>query len=140
MLELFEFVSEHGWLVGLWVAFLVWLIMSESAQGGKSVTPQQATNLINTQDAVVVDVRKAEEYGKGHVPNAINIPAAKIKDRIGELDKYKGKGKPLIMVCQAGHHAGGAGAELRKAGFDPVYRLKGGVIEWQSSRMPLVKS
>ncbi|TGG92359.1 rhodanese-like domain-containing protein [Natronospirillum operosum] len=138
MLEFIDFVSQNWILATLWVGFLAWVILSETSRGGQALTPQQATNLINTQDAIVVDVRKPEDYSKGHLPHAISIPAAKLKDRIGELDKYKGK--PVIVVCQVGHSAGASGAELRKAGFDPVYRLKGGVMEWQSSRMPLVKS
>ncbi|MEX0584217.1 MAG: rhodanese-like domain-containing protein [Natronospirillum sp.] len=137
MLELFDFVSQNWILAAIWVGFLVLLIVSESARGGKSLSPQQATTLINTRDAVVVDVRKSDEFGKGHLPSAINIPSAKIKDRLGELEKHKEK--PIIVVCQLGQSAGAAGAELRKAGFNEVYRLKGGVAEWRSSRMPLVK-
>lgn len=138
MLEFFDFVSQNWILVAVWFAFLGWLVFSESSRGGKTLSPQQVTNLINTQDAVVVDVRKPEEYARGHVPNAISIPATKIKDRVSELNKHKDK--PIIVVCQAGHSAGAAGAELTKAGFEQVYRLKGGVLEWQNSRMPLVKS
>lgn len=138
MLELIDFVSQNWMLVALWAGFLVWVILSETSRGGQSLTPQQATTLINTQDAVVVDVRKPEDFGKGHLPHAINIPAAKLKERMGELEKYKKK--PIIVACQVGHSAGASGAELRKAGFDPVYRLKGGVMEWQSSRMPLWKN
>lgn len=137
MLEFIDFVTQNWILVALWLIFLVWLVMSESARGGKTVSPQQATTMINTQDAVVVDVRKPEEFAKGHVPHSINIPAAKIKDRMSELNKHKDK--PIIVVCNSGQTSGASGAELRKGGFEPVYRMKGGVMEWQNSRMPLVR-
>ncbi len=136
--ELVDFVSQNWPLALVWLAMLVWVIYSESSRGGQSVSPQAATDLINTQSAVVVDVRKPDEYDRGHIPDAINIPAAKIKDQLGTLEKHKGK--PIIVACQSGQSSGAAGAELRKAGFENVHRLKGGILEWQSTRRPLVKS
>ena len=138
MMQFFAFISENWMLASAWLAFFFLLIISESARGGKGLTPQEVTIKVNNENAVVLDVRKAEDFRKGHVPNAINIPAALIKDRLSELEKHKAK--PIIVVCQTGTTAGSAGAELRKAGFTEVYRMKGGLMEWQGSSMPLVKS
>lgn len=138
MLELIDFLSENWMLALAWLAFLVWVIVSETSRGGQSVTPQTATTMINTESAVVVDIRKPEEFDRGHIPDAINIPAAKIKDGAATLAKHKEK--PIILVCNTGQTAGAAGAELRKAGFEKVFRMKGGLTEWQSTRRPLVKS
>ncbi len=138
MEQLIEFLGNHPILCSTWFGLMAAIIWSEGARGGAQVSPAQATAMINREDAVVVDIRKKEEFRTGHLPEAINIPAANIESRIGELEPYKSK--PVILVCKAGTSAGAAGASLRKAGFENVSRLKGGIMEWQSNKMPLVKS
>ena len=44
-----------------------------------------------------------------------------------------------MLACKMGQHAGAAGTVLRKAGFENVSRLKGGVTEWRNQNMPVVK-
>ena len=123
--------------MAMWAAFLGLLIYSEVSRGGSSLSPQQSTILINSESAVVLDIRKQEEFERGHVPNAINIPASQIKSRMGELEKYKDK--PIIVACNLGHTAGPVCSDLRKAGYQSVHRLKGGITEWQNNRFPLVR-
>ncbi|UWN49541.1 hypothetical protein ASALC70_01753 [Alcanivorax sp. ALC70] len=68
--RLIEFASNHYLLFSaffvLWAAFFV----IESRRGGKAITPQQATNLVNQKEAVIVDLRPADEYRAGHIPAA----------------------------------------------------------------------
>ncbi len=136
--QIFEFVINHWILASIWVALLVLLIVTEGSKGGSAVSPQQATQLINTQDAKVLDVRSKEDFRKGHLPNAINIPARDVERRISELEAYKDT--PIIVVCKTGTSSGASGALLAKAGFNQLHKLRGGIMEWQNSSMPLVKS
>lgn len=136
--QLLEFIINHWILATIWVALLAALIFTEGSKGGQSVSPQQATQLINNQDAKVVDVRPKDEYRKGHLPNAINIPARDFQRRISELEDYKDH--PIILVCKSGTSAGASGALLAKAGFKKLHKLRGGVMEWRNSSLPLVKS
>lgn len=136
--QLFEFVINHWVLSTIWVALLAALLVTESSKGGKGVTPQQATTLINTQDAKVVDLRTKDEFRKGHLPGAINIPSRDFANRMSELSAYKET--PIILVCKTGTSAGASGAMLNKAGFKQLHKLRGGVLEWQNSSLPLVKS
>ena len=126
-----------------WIASLVWLVLliavfiTESARGGKKLSAQQTTNLINKQNAVVLDVRPSKEFKLGHLPNAVNIPIKEINNRLKELKKHEQS--PIIIVCKSGQHAGTAGQILNKEGFEQIFRLKGGIFEWQSANLPLVK-
>lgn len=113
-------------------AMLVWPLVRARA-AGPSLTTLQATQLINTKHAQVVDVRGAEEFGKGSLPNAKNIPAAKIGDRLGDLKKER----PVILICNTGKTAGPAAAQLRAAGFGEVYVLAGGLAAWREAGLPL---
>ncbi len=47
--------------------------------------------------------------------------------------------RPLVVACKMGQQAGAAGNILRKAGFANVMRLSGGMTEWRSSNLPVVK-
>ena len=125
-------------LSAVWLVLFTLVIVNEGARGGAQLSPQQATRLINSENAVVLDVRKKDEFKTGHLPNSLNIPAANISNRLGELEPYRNK--PIILVCKTGTTTSTVGATLKKAGFEKVTRLKGGITEWLSNNLPLVKS
>lgn len=134
--QLIEFSTNHWEMVAVFLLIAATLIFFETRGGARSVTTASATNLINDKDAVVVDIRPANEYSKGHITSSINIPAAKLKDSLGTLEKHKSA--PIILVCKTGMTAGSSAKELVKSGFD-VYKLQGGITEWQNASLPLVK-
>ncbi|WP_428242819.1 rhodanese-like domain-containing protein [Gynuella sp.] len=138
MEQFLVFIMNHWILSAVWLVFFILVILNESARGGAQLSPQQATRLINSENAVVLDVRKKDEFKTGHLPNSLNIPATNISNRLGELEPYRNK--PIILVCKTGTTTGTVGATLKKAGFENVTRLKGGITEWLSNNLPLVKS
>lgn len=139
MLEQFlEFVVNHWLLSSIWIILLALLIKTEGARGGAALSPSQATQLINHQDAKVLDVRNKDEFRAGHLPNAINIPAKDVQKRISELNAFKET--PIILVCKSGTTAGATGSLLAKEGFTKLHKLRGGILEWTGSNLPLVKN
>lgn len=135
--QIFSLIINNPVLSAVWLFFVVGLIFTESQRGGKSLTTSEATKAINNDSALILDVRKKEDFRAGHLPNAINIPMDAVQNRMSELEKHKTS--PIIIVCKTGTTAGGAGGMLRKAGFEDVRRLKGGILEWQAQNLPLVK-
>lgn len=136
MAQFFEFLAQQWMLSGALAACIVLLIQHESRRGGPSLTPQQLINRVNQDEAVIIDLRDPKEYKEGHIVDAMNIPHAKLQEKLGELESCRGK--PLILVCKIGQHAGAAGKLLRANGFDDVSRLRGGMTEWNGSQLPLV--
>lgn len=132
-----EFLAEQWILATALAVCLMLLLQYESRKGGASLTPQQLINQVNQQQAVVVDLRDKKEFNQGHIVDALNIPHAKLKDCLAELEAYKDK--PVVLVCKLGQHSGSAGKLLTAGGFGKVSRLGGGMLEWQSSQLPLVK-
>ncbi len=130
------FLAEQWLLVAMLVAALFILIQHESRKGGKALTPQQLINRVNSEEALVVDVREEKDYKAGHIVDAINIPHGKMAERWVELEKYRSR--PLILVCAQGHHAGPAGKVLAGEGFADINRLGGGMSEWKNMQLPLV--
>ena len=137
MEQLFEFVGNHPLLVGAFLLILALFVRNELVRGGRAVTPQELVNLVNRDGAVVVDVRDKNEFAEGHIVGAINVPHTALANRLAELEKYKER--PLVLACKMGQHAGASGTVLRKAGFQNVSRLKGGVAEWRNQSLPVVK-
>ncbi|MEE4661211.1 MAG: rhodanese-like domain-containing protein [Halieaceae bacterium] len=133
----FEFIAQQWMLVGgiLVAAVLLW--QHEARKSGESLSPQQAINLVNREDGLFLDLRESAEYSKGHIANAVNIPAAKLDGRLSELEKYRER--PLVLVCKMGQSSGPVGKKLGDAGFDRVYRMSGGMMEWNQQQLPLVK-
>jgi len=117
-------------------AMLLWPVVRRGA-GGASVSTLEATQLINRQDALILDVRNAEEFQKGHILNARNIPLAQLDARASDIARYKEK--PVIVACESGSRSGAAAAALRKQGFTQVFNLNGGTAAWQQAGLPVEK-
>ena len=134
-----EFIQQNILLIGLALVSGSMLLFTtfRGAAGGNSLTPTQATLLINRENALVVDVRETDEYVGGHLPEARNIALGQLDDRLGELDKFKDA--PLILVCQTGARSSGACGKLAKQGFAKVYNLSGGINAWREAGLPLKK-
>lgn len=113
---------------------LFWSFYGNRLRGIAEVDTLNAMNLINRQNAVVLDVREQGEYDSGHIINSRLIPTGQLKDRIGELEKYRNR--PILVVCRSGARATGATAFLNKQGFK-THLLTGGVMVWQKANLPL---
>ena len=131
-----EFVVNHLVLWSAFVAVLVLLIIDLARGGGSQwLSPQQVVRMINSDNAVLLDVRPAAEYDRGHIIDAINIPLESLAARNKDLEKLKGK--PVIVCCAAGNTSPRAGKTLADAGLQTVYILKGGVAAWRQENLPL---
>ncbi len=140
MPQLFEFVSNHWDLflaLVIIVAMLVFPPINRRLKGYKEVEPNEAVGLMNHQDAVLLDVRENSEYAEGHIQNSVHIPLSALDKQMAQLESARGK--PVVIGCRSGHRSARACGMLRKAGFEQVYNLRGGVMAWQSAGLPLTK-
>lgn len=135
-----EFIQQNIWTVLLAVMSGVMLLMPSfrgRISGVKQVGPQEAVALINRQDALILDVREQSEFADGHIAKAKHIPVGALAKRLGELDKHKGKA--IVAVCRSGQRSGMACGTLRKAGFENVHNLAGGMMAWDQAGLPKEK-
>lgn len=135
-----EFSGNHLGLVAAFVALLVALLVTElrrKSLGARNIAPGEAIRLVNDNEAVMLDVREANEYKGGHIIDAVHIPLSKLKDRLTELDKYKSR--PIVAYCRSGSRSMSACQSLKKAGFEQLFNLGGGVMAWQNASLPLTK-
>jgi len=135
-----QFISSN--LLPISIAFLsgamlFWSFFGNRIRGIKEVDSIAALQLINHKNAIVLDVREDDEYKAGHVLNSTPIPLGKLKQRIGELEKYRDR--PIVVVCRSGIRSANACVTLGKQGFAHAYNLAGGVNAWQKAKLPLEK-
>lgn len=131
-----EFISNHWLMCSAFVFVLVLIILNEwqqSLAAGNALEPHQAVNLMNRNDAVVIDIRSKEQFKNGHILNAQQVDAAKTD----HLQRYKDK--DLIIVCDSGTNANSLAGKLKGQGFDKVNILKGGMQAWQQAELPTTK-
>lgn len=137
MVRIYEFILNHWALAGLWAVLAATLAVYLSRKSGKALSTQQAILLVNRENGVILDIRERKDFERGHIVDSINIPLAKLPERMVELDKKKER--PLVVVCQMGQHSGEAVKLLEAGGFTRVARMSGGMAEWLGQNLPLVK-
>ncbi|WP_372881656.1 rhodanese-like domain-containing protein [Psychromonas sp.] len=141
MQEYIDFFSNEPILSVAWVAIAAMLVQSlvkSKISGVKSIAAQDAIMMMNKQNAIIVDVRPADEYKKGHIVNAKNIPVSQI-DKGGFADIEKHKDSPIIVVCASGDRSSSAAGKLVKAGFGQVNNLSAGMSGWAAANLPTTK-
>ncbi|GAB1231837.1 rhodanese-like domain-containing protein [Ferrigenium sp. UT5] len=114
---------------------LFWSYFGNRILGIKETDTVRAMQLINRNNALVLDVREQGEYDNGHIINSRLIPAPQLKERVGELEKFRTR--PIVVVCRNGARAAPITSWLVKQGFTETYLLSGGVLAWQKANLPL---
>ena len=102
-----------------------------------ALSPAEATHLINQRHAVIVDIRRKEDFAMGHLPKAKHIPFDILTDKISNLTRNKET--PVIVVCNNGIQSARACAMIQKAGYAQVGTLADGIQGWQKAGLPLIK-
>ena len=136
-MDFIAFVTENVMLVGLLVILVVALVVVEGRRNGAALSSHELTRLLNSEEALALDVRDKKDYQAGHVAGAINIPFAKLKDGLGQLEKHKAK--TIVVIDKMGQHTGASVTTLTAAGFN-AQRMRGGMTDWQGNNLPVVKS
>lgn len=136
--QLLEFFGNHTILfvgLGVSVALLIANEVHGAVTGGKKLSATEVVRMINDREPLIVDLRPVADYKKGHLINAINVPLAKIEERVSEFGKDLAR--PVIVYCALGGSSGEAAAKLRKLGFTETYPLRGGLNAWMQSSLPV---
>lgn len=133
-----EFIQQNF----VWVAIAITsgtMLVLPMLMGGNAnnLSPALATLKMNREDAVVLDVRETSEWDSGHIPGARHISLAQLAKRMSEIEKFKSR--PLIVYCASGTRSGNACSTLKKAGFEQVFNLAGGITAWGEASLPITK-
>ncbi|MCZ7400441.1 MAG: rhodanese-like domain-containing protein [Candidatus Methanoperedens sp.] len=99
------------------------------------ITVQQAKEMIDSGDVLILDVRTQEEYDAGHIRNSTLIPVQVLDKRWNELPRDK----KILVYCRSGHRSLQASEILVNNGFKEIYNMKGGIMEWINAGYDVIK-
>ena len=133
---MFQFLAQQWILVAALATTLTMLMLHESRKAGPALSINEAVQLVNGDGGIFLDIREATDYARGHITDAVHIPAAALVKRSNELEKYRDK--PVVVVWKMGQSAGPATKSLRAQGFSRAQKLSGGMMEWDAQKLPVV--
>ena len=123
--------------LGVILALIIRMELKRAMRGFKNVSPAEAVQLINKQDAIVLDVRESNELAQGTIRGAKHLALSVLKQRVDELKSHVDQ--PVIAYCKAGNRANEACEILKKNNFSNVMSLKGGLDGWKTANLPVAK-
>ncbi|MGN0390622.1 MAG: rhodanese-like domain-containing protein [Wujia sp.] len=95
----------------------------------KQITMDEAKEIFETKgDYIIVDVRRADEFASGHIPDAINIPSGSIKDT--DIPELPDKDQVIYVYCRSGNRSKQAARELVRLGYTNIIEF-GGILDWK---------
>ena len=116
---------------------LLWPLVQGRFSKMKEIGTLNVTQLINRQNAVLLDVREAREFAGGRLPHAVHIPLSELRNRGSELAKLTSR--PVVAYCERGQRSRAAGTVLAGLGFTDIYHLAGGFRAWKDAGLPVEK-
>jgi rhodanese-related sulfurtransferase len=130
-------VAQYWWLGLIVVAVIVLLSKKTSkAFGGETeeIDAQRAAELIEQEQALLIDLAEKTTFEKGHIPCAVNMPGISFINGTAELADTT---KPVILVPMKGLIPMPVVQYMDSVGVPKTYIFKGGLAAWQEAGLPL---
>jgi rhodanese-related sulfurtransferase len=139
MENLVEFVVNYWW-IGLLAFGLIILLFAKrlgNTFGGGviEIKAAQAVELIEQQQAILIDLAEKTTFEKGHIPGALSMPGVTFID--GTVMPLKDNSKPIILIPMKGLIPMPVIQHLESEGVPVIYILKGGLNAWKQAGFPL---
>ena len=140
MERLIEYVTRHPLMAAAVVLALIVVVTFESRIRASSVGAISSQDLIRlmNQGALVLDIRKAEDFAAGHVNGAKQLPSDQILTAGDNFKRFKEK--PVVVYDESGSLAAVAVRQLNQQGFTKAFSLRGGIAGWRAEQLPVTKA
>ena len=94
------------------------------------ITPDQAKEMMNDENVIILDVRTQDEFDAGHIENAVLLPYDDILSQHSMV--FTNKNQIILIYCRTGRRSWIAATQLVELGYTSVYDF-GGIIDWQGT-------
>ena len=100
-----------------------------SSSGYRQISMDEAVKMMKDEkDYIILDVRRPDEYTKGHIPGAINVPNEEIGT--AEIAELPEKSQLILVYCRSGRRSKEASEKLAKLGYTNIVEF-GGILDWK---------
>lgn len=100
----------------------------------QQITQEEAKEMMDTQDVVILDVREQNEYDGGHIPGAVLLPVGTI-DEAAAAEVIPDKDSTVLVYCRSGNRSKTASSKLAELGYTNIYEF-GGINTWPYETEP----
>jgi rhodanese-related sulfurtransferase len=101
-----------------------------------NIISDELSDMIKSDECVIIDVREGFEYESGHIENSIPISMYDIFNDISLIKKYSDK--KIVLVCSSGHRSYYTGKFLEENGINNIYNLYNGIYGWEIDGKSLI--
>ena len=101
---------------------------SSSEDGYQQISQEEAKEMMDTQDVIILDVREQDEYDSGHIPGAVLLPVGTIDEETA-TEVIPEKDSTVLVYCRSGNRSKTASSALAELGYTNIYEF-GGINTW----------
>lgn len=94
----------------------------------QQITREEAKEMMDTQEVIILDVREQDEYDSGHIPGAVLLPVGTI-DETTAAEVIPEKNSMVLVYCRSGNRSKTASSTLAELGYTSIYEF-GGINTW----------
>lgn len=94
----------------------------------QQITQEEAKEMMDTQEVIILDVREQNEYDSGHIPGAVLLPVGTI-DEDTAAAVIPEKDSTVLVYCRSGNRSKTASSTLAELGYTNIYEF-GGINTW----------
>jgi rhodanese-related sulfurtransferase len=118
-------------------------LLREAKRRIRNATPDEVADTVLSGELTVVDVREPEEFERGHIPGALNIPRGWLELRADPTwrahDERLAPDKPVLVYCTVGPRSILAAAAIHELGYANVTNLEEGLVAWEKAGYPVMQ-
>lgn len=101
---------------------------ASSEDGYQQISQEEAKEMMDTQDVIILDVREQDEFDSGHIPGAILLPVGTIDEETA-AEVIPEKDSTVLVYCRSGNRSKTASSTLAELGYTNIYEF-GGINTW----------
>ena len=100
----------------------------------QQISQEEAKEMMDTQDVIILDVREQDEYDSGHIPGAVLLPVGTIDEETA-AEVIPEKDSTVLVYCRSGNRSKTASSTLAELGYSNIYEF-GGINTWPYETEP----
>ncbi|MBF0371278.1 MAG: rhodanese-like domain-containing protein [Magnetococcales bacterium] len=137
-----SWLQENGASMFFMLLFVLFVfrgqIMARIFGVGQITVHDLSKKLATKSPPLLVDVRTPPEYNQVHIKGSLLVPLGEVGSRLADLRKHHGD-REIAVICRTGNRSINGAVSFKRAGFEVVHNVVGGLIHWEGQGYQVIK-